>query len=239
MEKQDRDMGPQTVADLMDEDDNTAGKRLVQAAAAFIIGVGLLFTGYLNFQLYGRAFTDDLKVLGLIPALLIEGSLAAFLVGGFTWFAHGTQGKISKIFGWAMFIIVALNTIVEFNTLTGNATDSDFIRLYAFWGVPLVVVVTIAFWKATWDADPSIQIMRQRRKIAQTLQVAKLNSLMVALGKEQSRAALTEFGNRSAEVINAQLRGNGHHADEADTVLAKDAVIEGEVSSPPKDRKSQ
>jgi len=233
----DRQMGASSVAELMDEEDHHSGRALVQVAAAALIGIGLLFTGYMNFQLYSRAFPDQLKILGLIPAVLIEGSLATFLVGGFVWFAHGTQGKLAKMFGWLMFCIVALNTIVEFNTLVGaqEVTSNDFLRLYAFWGVPLVLVVTIAFWKAVVDADPSIQIMRQRRKIAQTLQVAKMQAFVTALGSEDSRQALAVFGLRTSEDVNRRLRGeleggevidvpppqvrrNGHKADS--TVMA-------------------
>jgi hypothetical protein len=233
----DRQMGASSVAELMDEEDHHSGRALVQVAAAALIGIGLLFTGYMNFQLYSRAFPDQLKILGLIPAVLIEGSLATFLVGGFVWFAHGTQGKLAKMFGWLMFCIVALNTIVEFNTLVGaqEVTSNDFLRLYAFWGVPMVLVVTIAFWKAVVDADPSIQIMRQRRKIAQTLQVAKMQAFVTALGSEDSRQALAVFGLRTSEDVNRRLRGeleggevidvppivrrNGHKPAEATVVM--------------------
>ena len=71
------------------------------------------------------------------------------------------------------------------------------------------MVVTIAFWKAVIDADPSIQIMRQKRKIAQTLQVAKMQAFVTALGSEDSRNALAMFGLRTSEDVNRRLRGEG------------------------------
>lgn len=206
---EDRKTGVASVAELMEHDASKGKRALVQSAAGLLIGVGLLFTGYLNFMLYSRAFPDTLKVLGIIPALLIEGSLAVFLVGSFVWFAAGAQGTLAKLFGWAMFGVVGLNCIVEFNALTNNdAGQNDALRLYAFWGVPVVVPVVIGFWKAIIDADPAIQVMRQKRKIAQTLQTAKMDALMVALGAEESRAALAVYGERSAQEINARLRGD-------------------------------
>ena len=205
---EDRKTGVSSVAELMEEDDHKGKRALVQAAAAILIAVGLVFTGYLSFALYSRAFPDTLKVLGIIPALLIEGSLAVFLLGSFVWFGAGAQGTLAKIFGWAMFAIVAFNCIVEFNALVGNdAGNNEFITLYSFWGVPLVIPLVVGFWKATFDTDPSIQIMRQKRKIQQTLQVAKMNSMMIALGKEESREALTVYGERNANEINSRLRG--------------------------------
>ena len=206
---EDRKTGVSSVAELMEEDDHKGKRALVQAAAAILIAVGLVFTGYLSFALYSRAFPDTLKVLGIIPALLIEGSLAVFLLGSFVWFGAGAQGTLAKIFGWAMFAIVAFNCIVEFNALVGNdAGNNEFITLYSFWGVPLVIPLVVGFWKATFDTDPSIQIMRQKRKIQQTLTIAKMNSTMVALGAEESRQALTAYGQRSASEINERLRGN-------------------------------
>jgi hypothetical protein len=178
---------------------------LVQVAAGAIIAIGLLFTGVLNFMLYSRAFTSEMRVLGVIPALLIEGSLAAFLVGNFVWFSHGLQGQLAKIFGWAMFVLVSLNCVIEFNALTDASINSDILRLYAFWCVPIVIPVTIAFWKAVIDADPAIQLMRQRRKIAQALELAKSNALSVALSSDASREALTVFGESHADTINREL----------------------------------
>lgn len=205
----DRKTGVKSIGEMMEQDDKAAGRKLVQVIAAILIGVGLIFTGYLNFLLYGRAFPGGMKVLGLIPALLIEGSLAAFLLGSFVWFAHGLQGQLSKIFGWVMFAIVSLNCIVEFNTLVGgDATKGNtFIDLYAFWGVPVIIPLVVGFWKAVLDSDPSIQIMRAQRKLAQTLQLAKANSIAIALGSETSRQALEIYGQRNAEEINAQLTG--------------------------------
>ena len=206
---EDRKTGVSSVAELMEEDDHKGKRALVQAAAAILIAVGLMFTGYLSFALYSRAFPDTLKVLGIIPAVLIEGSLAVFLLGSFVWFGSGAQGTLAKIFGWAMFGIVSLNSIVEFNALVGSdAGSNEFLRLYAFWGVPFVIPMVVGFWKAVIDADPQIQIMRQKRKIQQMLHLAKMAATMTALGKEESRQALTAYGQRNAGEINARLRGD-------------------------------
>lgn len=205
---EDRRTGVTSVAEMIEHDDNRGKRTLVQFAAGALIAIGLAFTGYLNFMLYSRAFPDTLKILGVIPALLIEGSLAVFLLGSFVWFAAGAQGTLAKLFGWAMFGIVALNCVVEFNALTGgDAGSNEFLRLYAFWGVPVVIPLVVGFWKAVIDSDPAIQIMRQKRRIAQTLQMAKMDALMIALGREESRAALEVYGERSAGEINARLRG--------------------------------
>lgn len=207
-EDQDRQMGTSSVAEIMEAEENKGKRTLVQGAAAILIAIGLAFTGYLNFMLYSRAFPDTLKILGLIPAVLIEGSLSVFLLGSFVWFAHGTQGTLAKIFGWFMFAIVALNSVIEFNVLVGgDGGENEFLRLYSFWGVPIVIPLVVGFWKAVIDSDPSIQIMRQRRKIQQTLQVAKMHSVLAELGSEESRAALRTYGVRGAGEINNRLRG--------------------------------
>ena len=94
----DRRLGATSVAEVMEEDEHRAKRALVQLAAGGLVGIGLIFTGYLSFMLYSRAFPDTLKVLGIIPALLIEGSLATFLLGSFVWFSHGVQGDTRQDF---------------------------------------------------------------------------------------------------------------------------------------------
>ena len=95
-------------------------------------------------------------------------------------------------------------------------------RLYSYWGVPVVIPLVIAFWKAVIDADPKIQEMRTKRKIQQSLSAAKMQATLVALGHEDSRAALGTYGQRAAGEINRRLIGgtiigtNGHTEPEND-----------------------
>jgi len=197
-----------TVSEMMTADDRSASRGLIKVGAAAIIAISLLFTGYFNVMLYGAAFPADLKILALIPVVILEGSLALFLMGNFVWFSAGTQGMLAKIFGWVMFGIVGLNVIIAFNEQSGNFGDAnEFLKLYAFWGVPLVIVMVVGFWKAVLDADPAIKAMRLKRKMAQTLEMAKLNATILALGSNESREALVEFGENESWQVNQMLRG--------------------------------
>ena len=197
----------QTLGELMREDDDKATRGIVQGAAALLIGIGLLFTGYLNFMLYSRAFSDEMKIMGLIPAVLIEGSLAVFLIGNFVWFSAGTQGKMAKIFGWAMFGIVAMNCVVEFNAQTNPDAMGGFIDIYATWGVPIMIPLVIGFWKVVLDSDPRIEAKRERRKVVQMHEKAKHQALLSALSSDDYRNALQEYARNAADTINSDLRG--------------------------------
>lgn len=197
-----------SIGEIMDEDDHDSHRRMVIYCVGGLIGIGLLFTGYLNFMLYSRAFEGVMKIFGIIHALLIEGSLALFLMGNFFWFAHGTQGKLAKIFGWLMFGIVSFNSLVEFNALVGNVdAESGFLHIYATWGIPIVIPIVIAFWKAVLDADPSINIMRKNRMIRQTIQVANANARVKALSGQSTTDALRISGERYASEVNKKLIG--------------------------------
>jgi hypothetical protein len=215
-----------TVSEIMSAEDKSASRGLIKMGAGMVIAISLLFTGYFNVMLYGAAFPDNLKILAFIPVIILEGSLALFLLGNFVWFSSGTQGLLAKIFGWVMFGIVGLNVIIAFNEQSGNFGEAnDFLKLYAFWGVPFVIVLVIGFWKAVLDADPTIKTMRLKRKMAQTLEVAKLNAVVLALGSNESREALVEFGENESWQINQMLRGQlGLGAGHKKTT--KQAVIE-------------
>jgi hypothetical protein len=196
-----------TLGQLMQEDDDKATRGIVQGAAVILIGVGLLFTGYLNFMLYSRAFEGSMKIMGIIPAILIEGSLAVFLIGNFVWFSSGTQGKMAKIFGWLMFAIVAANCVVEFNAQTNPNAMNDFINIYATWGVPIMIPLVIGFWKVVLDSDPRIEAKREQRKVVQMHEKAKHQAILAALSSDDYRNALQVYAENAAAAINADLRG--------------------------------
>lgn len=200
------DEGMKSVGDLMQDSDHETMVRVLKGGAGIIIGIGLLFTGTLNFMLYSRAFTGNMQIAGIIPAILIEGSLALFLLGNLYWFSYGTQGLFAKVFGWLMFAIVALNTVIEFNARTGGL-DDQFLSVYAFWGVPIVIPLVIGFWKAVLDSEPGIQVRRKRRLLAQSMKIAKMDAVVLSLNKQDHRSALEEYGDRVADEINDGLRG--------------------------------
>lgn len=197
-----------TVAELLKEDDHKSTEKLVQIAAGILITLGLGFTFVLNFFLYSRPFPASYQIIGLLPAALIEGSLATFLLGSFVWFAHGLQGKLASLFGWAMFAIVAGNTIVEFNAMAGTATSNAWIDLYAFWGVPIVVPLVVGFWKAVIDADPRIQAMRTKRRVTQAVEQGVLNATIVHLSTDEHRKALADAGTKHGQAIDRSLTGS-------------------------------
>jgi hypothetical protein len=200
--------GVMSIASLVAEDEHKGKRTLVQVAAGALIGLGLVFTFILNVMLYSRAFEGPMKIIGVIPAILIEGSLAVFMFGSFVWFSAGTQGMLAKIFGWLMFLIVALNVIVEFNALSNAAAaESAAIKLYSFWGVPLVIPLVIAFWKAVVDTDPSINIMRTKRKFQQAKQAAEMQSIMLAASSDAATQALAMYGQRVGQQMIAQWSG--------------------------------
>lgn len=238
-EQDDKTTQVSSITDVMNEDKHRANRLLVQVLAGALVAVGLLFTGFLNFMLYSRPFPESMKIVGVIPAALIEGSLAVFLLGSFVWFAHGVQAALAKVFGWLMFAIVGLNAVVEFNALMGTEM-TDFMKVYAFWGIPLVVVLTIAFWKAVIDADPAIQRMRRRRQIRMAIEEARDQAFVKALSGEDAHQAVIDNGEMQAGEVARWLRGggrmpralNGHKPDA--TVMAKDAPAPAEVEAGPK-----
>jgi hypothetical protein len=226
----------------MSTEDRSASRGLIKVGAGAVIAISLLFTGYFNVMLYGAAFPDNLKILAFVPVVILEGSLALFLMGNFVWFSSGTQGLLAKIFGWVMFAIVGLNVIIAFNEQSGNFGEAnEFLKLYAFWGVPFVIVLVVGFWKAVLDADPTIRTMRLKRKMAQSLEVAKMSAIVNALGSNDSRAALVDFGDRESLLINQMLRGQlglGAGYQPKTTIVEQPAAVrsmaaEG-IETPPK-----
>ena len=88
-----------TIGAVMQETKMSGGKSIAIALACAMLGIGLIYTGIHNYNLFVRALPDGQQVFALIPVILLEGSIVLFMLGGFVWFAPGAQKMLATMFG--------------------------------------------------------------------------------------------------------------------------------------------
>jgi hypothetical protein len=137
--------------------------------AWFLVGAILLscvgFTAWHNWNLFSRgADTDFGKGISVVPALLLDGSIILLLVLLLTYFKDALQWWIAVIFNAVLFIIVGVNTSLDYS-LTANEALADGMRFYLRWGVLGSFLLAFAVWEILIHMDPKHRQRMARAKL--------------------------------------------------------------------------
>lgn len=177
-----------------------SSKRFVKSAAYVIFGATVIFLGIFNFMLYARAFDDPTtKLLAILPAVTISGSVLLLTFANIRWFSMGTQAQVGKFAGYGLFAIEAANAVVEW-TLVNNWLDSSapVIRIYAQFGIPLALVLIGLVYKILIDSDEESEIVRDHNLTAAMIRKRKRAAQLAFLDDPTNVARITLAGRLSA-----------------------------------------
>jgi hypothetical protein len=126
-----------------------------------ILLVGVIFTGYHNWNLFSRGATTDFgRTAAIIPPLLLDGSIVLLLVLLLTYFRDRLQWWVAVLFNAILFIIVGVNTSLDFSLAT-NESLSEGMNFYLRWGVVWSFLLAFIGWEIIIHLDP-----RHRRRAA-------------------------------------------------------------------------
>lgn len=194
-----------TMADFLADSKKSSIKSAVLFVFATFLMIGVVYTGLHNYNLFKRTVQTGQEIFALIPVILIEGSIVAFIVAGYVWFAGGTQKLVATISGWVMFGIVGLNTLVDSLMASGNQMP-DWLHLYAtfiMYGVPVAVMAVI---KLLFDLDPSKRKVEIQKAMEHALVEGQFAEMQRALGSDTNRQALAHFGDQFGAALAAHIR---------------------------------
>ena len=198
-----------TMGEFMHKSKVGSIKAVSVAVAAMFLMAGVIYTGIHNFNLYRHALPPGQEVFGLIPVILIEGSIVLFIVGGFVWFSSGTQKIVATVAGWLLFGIAAFNTLVDSTQNVGADTAMpDWLHIYAQYGVFVIPVLIMAVLKLIFDLDPAKRQLDMQKAIEHALSEAKFAAAQRALMSEVNRAALNEYGDAFGASLANHIRNS-------------------------------
>lgn len=175
------------------------------AVAAFVL-LGLLYTGYHNYQLYKRGMGNDsfAGLVAFVPPLLLDGGIAVLLVLLLTYFKDGLQWLAAVIFNIALFIIVIFNTSLNFSLNAGEQL-SDGMKTYLHWGPLGSIVFALVMYELLIHLDPKHRREQQMAKITSKAQEDAHNLQVTAIQFDVSE--------QQAELeYQLELRGKMHNA---------------------------
>lgn len=205
--KTDNNSTPQgmSFADEIEAAKIESGKKFIKSAAYVVFGATVIFLGIFNFMLYARAFDDPAtKLLAILPAVTISGSVLLLTFANIRWFSMGTQAQVGKFAGYGLFAIEAANAVVEW-TLVNNWLDSSapVIRIYAQFGIPLALVLIGLVYKILIDSDEESEIVREHNMTSALIRQRKRAAQMAFLDDATIKTRITRAGQDAARRLTA------------------------------------
>jgi hypothetical protein len=197
-----------SIGEILNEGRTTAVRNVVIGIGAFFLLAALVYTGIHNYNLFARYLPADQKLFALIPVILIEGSVIAFIVGSFVWFGFGTQKLLAQIFGWVLFAVAGANTLID-SIYQAAENAPEWLGIYAFWVLPVTPVVVAAMWKLIFDTDPRKRAMDAKMAMRGAIEESMYKARMRALGQGGAHSgALDEYGAAVDRALADLIRGS-------------------------------
>jgi hypothetical protein len=174
---------------------------VVMALASLLIVAGAIFTGYHNTELYGRWTTS--KLVAVIPAVLLDGSMLLLLVGFIFWFTDPKQKVVAALFNLTLFLIIGVNTSLNFSLNTGEALSGG-MRLYLKIGLIVSFLLTLGAWMLIFHLDPIVKQHEEKAALnAEAQRTAhEMEVEQMQLELERQKAEL-EYQNGLAQAMHA------------------------------------
>lgn len=199
--------GIPTMGEVIARSKVNGAKAITVVVAVVFLMVGVVYTGIHNFNLYGRALPVDQKLFALIPVIMLEGGIVLFTAAGFVWFSGGAQKLVATAAGWGLFGVVAANTVIDSLVVAGS-TLPDWLQLYATFGLYAMPVAVMAIIKLLLDLDPAKRKLDLDKAIEHALIEAKFAAAQRALGADENRLALQDYGDAFAQQLAKTIRSS-------------------------------
>lgn len=199
-------------------------KSIVVAVLVGFLLIGVIYTGIHNYNLFSRTLGEDQKIFALIPVILLEGGILLFLAGSFVWFSGGAQKIVAQVAGWALFAVIAANTVVD-SMLHSSGEMPSWLQMYAsfiLYGTP---VACMAILKLILDLDPAKKKMDMEKAIEHALMEGKFAAAQRAMNSEPNRAALSDYSDAYSDALAASIRQS---APQVPAMPARPALTKGE-----------
>ena len=160
--------------------------------AWLFILMGVAVTGTMTYSLARRGMESSrlwsswVDVAALFPVGILEGAAVALTYGNHHWFKGMRQRSVAKTVGWAIWLVLALTTVVHFASHEStNPTVRSLLDFYAAYVLPVSIVAVPIVWKCIIDFSPESQI-----RLAALDNEARFKQEMLGIEAERQRMTL-------------------------------------------------
>lgn len=195
-----------TMGEVIDRNRRKGFETVTMIALLLFLGVGVIYTGIHNYNLFGRTMKPGQEVFAIIPVVLLEGSVLLLTAGGFFAFTGGAQKLVATMASWGFLVVIGINTVLDSQLASGQAIPEwmQTYQTFVLYGTP---VAMLAVLKAILDLSPAKQQLDMQMAIEHATMEAKYNAIRTALHSKDNRLALQDFAAQYAQQLADKLRG--------------------------------
>lgn len=171
-----------------------AAVKSIAIGAGIIVYLGMLaYSGVHNYSVMTRGIQGDMVIWALLGVVALEVSAAALPLALHYW-CYADLHRIAAFTFYAVDITLIVGNVILDNAITAGETLPAWIKIYQFYGAPIVPIIAGLGWSVLFLLDPS----QKERATSETLKAATREALSVRIAEAAKGADISEAVDKAA-----------------------------------------
>lgn len=171
-----------------------AAVKSIAIGAGIIVYLGMLaYSGVHNYSVMTRGIQGDMIIWALLGVMALEVSAAALPLALHYW-CYADLHRIAAFAFYAVDITLIVGNVILDNAITAGETLPAWIKIYQFYGAPIVPIIAGLGWSVLFLLDPS----QKERATSETLKAATREALSVRIAEAAKGADISEAVDKAA-----------------------------------------
>ena len=171
-----------------------AAVKSIAIGAGIVVYLGMLaYSGVHNYSVMTRGIQGDMVIWALLGVVALEVSAAALPLALHYW-CYADLHRIAAFTFYAVDITLIVGNVILDNAITAGETLPAWIKIYQFYGAPIVPIIAGLGWSVLFLLDPS----QKERATSETLKAATREALSVRIAEAAKGADISEAVDKAA-----------------------------------------
>lgn len=184
------------IGNIMTKGRDAAVKSLAIGAGVIVYLGMLAYSGVHNYSVMTRGIQGDMIIWAMLGVMALEVSAAALPLALHYW-CYADMHRIAAFAFYAVDIALIVGNVILDYAITAGETLPAWIKIYQFYGAPIVPIIAGLGWSVLFLLDPS----QKERATSETLKAATREALSVRIAEAAKGADITEAVDKAAEAL--------------------------------------
>jgi hypothetical protein len=172
-----------TVGNILAKGKEDAIKSLAVGAGVVVYVGMLLYSGVHNYSIMTRGIEGDMIIWALLGVAALEISAACLPLALHFW-TYATTHRMAALAFYAVDIgLIVANVVLDY-AITAGETLPEWIKVYQFYGAPIVPIIAGLGWSVLFLLDPS----QKERATNETVKAATREALALRIAEQAQNA---------------------------------------------------
>lgn len=181
--------------------ENTIKNIAIGAGVLVYLGM-LLYSSVHNYSVLTRGVEGDMVIWALLGVVALEVSAAALPLALHYW-CYANSHRYAALTFYAVDILLLVANVVLDYAITAGETLPPWIKIYQFYGAPVVPIIAGLGWSVLFMLDPS----QKERTMSEMLKAATREALSVRIAEQAQNADINKAVEQAAlEMARAIVR---------------------------------